>query len=79
MYVSFTISFSLLTLAPGEMEDQSATLISDSCLGWKNAQPMPAKSKSGAMQVMDEMGIFSVVCCHGIVQLLIDMVQSGEL
>ena len=55
MYISFTISFSLLTLAPSEMEDQSATLISDSCLSWKNAWPMPAKSKSGAMQVMDEM------------------------
>ena len=28
---------------------------------------------------MDETGIFSVVCQHGIVQFLLDMVQSGEL
>ncbi|KAF8311110.1 uncharacterized protein EI90DRAFT_3138775 [Cantharellus anzutake] len=54
-------------------------LISDACLAWKNARPMPSKSRSGALQVMDETGIFSVVCRHGIVQFLIDMVQSGEL
>ncbi|KAF8315761.1 uncharacterized protein EI90DRAFT_2946162 [Cantharellus anzutake] len=40
---------------------------------------MPSKSKAGALQVMDETGIFSVVCRHGIVQFLLDMVQSGEL
>ncbi|KAF8311020.1 uncharacterized protein EI90DRAFT_2868245, partial [Cantharellus anzutake] len=56
-----------------------SSFISDSCLAWKNAQPMPLKSKSGAMQLMDETGLFSVVCRHGIVQFLIDMVQSGEL
>ncbi|KAF8331054.1 uncharacterized protein EI90DRAFT_2920562 [Cantharellus anzutake] len=61
------------------MEERSTAPISDSCLGWKNMQPMPVKSRPGAMQVMDETGIFSVVCGHGIVQFLIDMVQSGEL
>jgi hypothetical protein len=53
--------------------------ISDACLAWKNAQPIPSKSKAGALQVMDETGIFSVVCRHRIVQFLVDMVQSGEL
>ncbi len=28
---------------------------------------------------MDETGIYSVICCHGIVQFLMDMVQSSEL
>ena len=54
------------------MEDQAAAPISDSCLGWQNAWPMPVKSKSSTMQVMDETGIYSVICHHGIV-------QSGEL
>ncbi|KAF8311412.1 uncharacterized protein EI90DRAFT_2953931, partial [Cantharellus anzutake] len=53
--------------------------ISEACLAWRNARPMPSKSKSGALQVMDETGIFSVVCRHGIMQFLLDMVQSGEL
>ncbi|KAF8332247.1 uncharacterized protein EI90DRAFT_3122688 [Cantharellus anzutake] len=62
-----------------EMDGPESSFISDSCLAWKNARPMPLKSKSGAMQLMDETGLFSVVCRHGIVQFLIDMVQSGEL
>ncbi|KAF8322988.1 uncharacterized protein EI90DRAFT_3130515 [Cantharellus anzutake] len=60
-------------------EDPLVSTISDACLAWKNAQPIPLKSKAGALQVMDETGIFSVVCRHGIVQFLADMVQSGEL
>ncbi|KAF8331681.1 uncharacterized protein EI90DRAFT_3016252 [Cantharellus anzutake] len=51
----------------------------DGCLGWKNAQPIASKTKAGAMQIMDETGIFSVVCRHGIVQFLVDMIESGEL
>ena len=49
------------------------------CLEWKNSKPMPSKSKAGSLKVMDETGIFSVICRHGIVQLVMDMVQSGEL
>ena len=49
------------------------------CLEWKNLKPMPSKSKAGSLKVMDETGIFSVICRHGIVHFLIDMVQSGEL
>ena len=55
------------------------TFLPETCLEWKNSKPMPLKSKAGSLQVMDEMGIFSVVCHHGIVQFLMDMVQSGEL
>ncbi|KAF8322793.1 uncharacterized protein EI90DRAFT_2936850 [Cantharellus anzutake] len=62
-----------------EMDGPESLFISDSCLAWKNAWPMPLKSKSGAMQLMDETGLFSVICRYGIVQFLIDMVQSGEL
>ena len=49
------------------------------CLEWKNSKPMLSKSKAGSLKVMDETGIFSVICRHGIVHFLIDMVQSGEL
>lgn len=62
-----------------EFNDPSLSFIPDSCLAWKNARPMPSKSKSGSAQLMDETGLFSVICRHGIVQFLIDMVQSGEL
>ncbi|KAF8332283.1 uncharacterized protein EI90DRAFT_3122714 [Cantharellus anzutake] len=57
----------------------SSIFIADGCLGWKNAQPIASKTKAGAMQIMDETGIFSVVCRHGIVQFLVDMIESGEL
>ena len=62
-----------------EMNDPSSSFISEGCLAWKNACPMPSKSKLGAAQLMDEMGLFSIICQHGIVQCLIDMIQSGEL
>ncbi|KAF8343850.1 uncharacterized protein EI90DRAFT_2902255, partial [Cantharellus anzutake] len=76
---------SVCTLLPSsawicfKSNDPSSSFIPDSCLAWKNAQPMPSKPKSRMAQLMDETGVFSVVCRHGIVQFLMDMVQSGEL
>ncbi|KAF8317233.1 uncharacterized protein EI90DRAFT_3021378 [Cantharellus anzutake] len=51
----------------------------ESCIGWKNSWPMAQTTKAGSLSVMDEMGIFLVICCHGIVQFIMDMVKSGEL
>ncbi|KAF8312768.1 uncharacterized protein EI90DRAFT_3137116 [Cantharellus anzutake] len=51
----------------------------ESCVGWKNSRPMPQMMKAGSLSVMDETGIFLVICHHGIVQFIMDMVKSGEL
>ncbi|KAF8335339.1 uncharacterized protein EI90DRAFT_3152974 [Cantharellus anzutake] len=51
----------------------------ESCAGWKNSRPMPQTTKAGSLGVMDETGVFLVICQHGIVQFVMDMVRSGEL
>ncbi|KAF8317008.1 uncharacterized protein EI90DRAFT_3134060 [Cantharellus anzutake] len=51
----------------------------ESCAGWKNSRPMPQTMKAGSLGVMDETGVFLVICRHGIVQFIMDMVRSGEL
>ncbi|KAF8339940.1 uncharacterized protein EI90DRAFT_3012844 [Cantharellus anzutake] len=51
----------------------------ESCIGWKNSRPMAQTTKAGSLGVMDETGIFLIICRHGIVQFVMDMVKSGEL
>ncbi|KAF8323615.1 uncharacterized protein EI90DRAFT_2886562, partial [Cantharellus anzutake] len=51
----------------------------ESCIGWKNSWPMAQTTKAGSLGIMDETGIFLVICHHGIVQFIMDMVKSGEL
>jgi hypothetical protein len=40
---------------------------------------MPSTSKLGTFNILDETGIFSTACRHGIIQVLQDMIKSGEL
>ena len=47
--------------------------------GVEEFETMLSKSKAGSLKVMDETRIFSVICHHGIIHFLINMVQSGEL
>lgn len=60
--------------APGPTD--SDKLATTCARNWRAAQAQDGKKVS---QVFDETGIFLACCRHGLVDIMVDMIQSGEL